>query len=318
MNWQYLKYFEVVARQEHYTRAADELFITQSALSKSIDNLERELGFPLFEKQGRNIKLTKYGQLFSNHVTKATQEIESSVSTIRNLLSPENGVVSFSSIFTLGAEYMPNIIKSFSADHPNVKLLYYQESTANILENVGNGTVDFGFCGEFDHEKYADFECEPIMIEELVVIVPKNHPLAVRKEIRFAEVKDEPFVGYTENTGIIHSLSNTLGQPVGSIESPNIFYAANEDNTVAGMVRAGLGVGIVAYNPAIRFNNLAVLHVTEPRLTRTLYLCWKKGRFLSPASKLFKYFVLSNVTPSATAAYSAAGLAIDEQEQTRE
>lgn len=298
MNWQYLKYFEVVARQEHYTRAADELFITQSALSKSIDNLERELGFPLFEKQGRNIKLTKYGQLFSNHVTKATKEIEDSVSMIRNLLSPENGVVSFSSIFTLGAEYMPNIIKDFSASHPNIKLLYYQESTTNILENVDSGNIDFGFCGEFDREKYPDFECEPIMIEELVVIVPKDHPLADRREIHFDEVINDTFIGYTGNTGIIHSLSNTLGRPIGGIEAPNIFYAANEDNTVAGLVRAGLGVGIVADNPAIRFDNLSVLHVTNPRLTRTLYLCWKKGRFLSPASKLFKYYVLSNISAS--------------------
>lgn len=298
MNWQYLKYFEVVARQEHYTKAANELFITQSALSKSIDNLERELGFPLFEKQGRNIKLTKYGQLFSNHVTKATHEIEESVGMIRNLLSPENGIVSFSSIFTLGAEYIPNIIKNFSAVHPNIKLLYYQESTANILENVESGSIDFGFSGEFDREKYPDFECEPIMIEELVIIAPKDHPLAARKEIRFEEIVDEPFIGYTSNTGIIHSLSNTLGRPMGGVEASNIFYAANEDNTVAGLVRAGLGLGIVANNPAIRFDDLAVLHVTEPRLTRTLYLCWKKGRYLSPASKLFKYYVLSNIALS--------------------
>lgn len=127
INWQYLKYFETVSKEEHMTRAANTLHITQSALSKSIENLEADLGFPLFEREGRNIRLTKYGQILANSVSKATSEIEESVNTIRGLLSPENGIVSFSSIFSMGTEFMPNIIRQFSALHPGVKLNYYQE-----------------------------------------------------------------------------------------------------------------------------------------------------------------------------------------------
>lgn len=294
MNWQYLKYFEIVAKEEHYTRAANALHITQSALSKSIDNLEKELGFPLFEKDGRNIKLTKYGQLLSNHVANATKEIEENVAIIRNMMSPENGIVSFSSIFTLGADYMPQIIKMFSQDHPSIKLLYYQESTVNILNNVNNGTVDFGFCGEFDETEFPDIEAEPIIIEELVVVVPRGHPLAGHRKIKFSEVENETFIGYTSNTGIIHSIQNSLGISKEEMSRFKRSYCTNEDNTIAGLVRAGLGISIIADNPAIYTEGLSILHVTEPRLTRTLYLCWKKEGFLPPAAKLFKYFVLSH------------------------
>ena len=292
INWQYLKYFETVAHEEHMTRAANALNITQSALSKSIDNLEKDLGFPLFERQGRNIKLTKYGQIFANRVTKATREIEESVITIRNLLSPEKGVISFSSIFSMGAEFMPHIIRQFSDLHPGIKLNYYQESTTNILDHLLLGKIEFGFSGEFNLTKYPMIEREPVQIEELVVIVPKNHPLADRKSISFEEIKDEIFVGYTENTGIIHSLTRSLGVPLSAF---NVKYSANEDNTVAGLVRAGLGIGFIADNPAIFVDGLNVLHIKEPRVTRTLYMCWKRDIYMTPAAKLFKYFVLSNI-----------------------
>lgn len=292
MNWQYLKYFETVAREEHMTRAANALNITQSALSKSIDNLEADLGFPLFEREGRNIKLTRYGQILANHVSNATKEIEDSVVTIRNLLSPENGIVSFSSIFSMGAEFMPQIIRQFSDQHPGIKLNYYQESTTNILDHLMRGQIEFGFSGEFNPTRYPLIDKEPVLIEELVVIVPKDHPLANRKTITFDEIKDETFVGYTGNTGIIHSLTRALGVPFSAF---NVKYSANEDNTVAGLVRAGLGIAFVANNPAIFVDGLSVLHISAPRVTRTLYMCWKRDNYLTPAAKLFKYYVLSNV-----------------------
>ena len=294
INWQYLKYFEEVAKEEHFTRAANTLHITQSALSKSIDNLEQDLGFPLFEREGRNIKLTKYGQILANSVANATKEIEDSIVTIRNLLSPDNGIVSFSSIFSMGAHFMPNIIKQFSSRHSRIKLNYYQASTADILEDVMTGRIEFGFTGEFNLSRYPMIDREPVLIEELVVIVPVDHPLADRKTISIDEIRDETFVGYTDNTGIIHSITRALGIPFSAFK---VNYSANEDNTVAGLVRAGLGIAFVADNPAIFLEGLRVLRVTNPRLTRTLYMCWKRDNYMTPAAKLFKYYVLSNIVP---------------------
>lgn len=294
MNWQYLRYFEIVAKEEHYTHAAEKLHITQSALSKSIDNLESELGVPLFERYGRNIKLTKYGQIFSNYVIHATQEIEKGVKTIQGMANVASGTVIFSSVFTLGANFIPDILKKYSEENPNVKLVYYQKSTTDILEDVLNREIDFGFCGEFIREgAFSTIESEPILVEELVLAVPRGHILAGREKVEMNEILDEQFIGYTDNTGIIHSIAETMRQ-AGIKKELHYAYLAAEDNTMAGMVRAGLGIAFIANNQTIYTKDISLLHITNPFFTRTLYMVWKKDSYLSPAARAFKYFVLTN------------------------
>ncbi len=295
MNWQYLRYFEVVAREEHYTRAAEMLHLTQSALSKSIHNLENELGVPLFEPDGRNIKLTKYGQIFYNHVNCATSEIERGVSILHDMVGAEQGEVTFATIFTIGAFFMPKIIKEFQEQSPQIRLKFYQKSTADILDDVLEGIADLGFPGEFPREgKYEKIEAEPIVVEELLLAVPPNHSLATRTTpVDFSELLDEKFIGYTNNTGIIHSIRDTLEQAgMGDVCLKETYQAA-EDNAVASMVREGLGIAFIADNPLIHRNDLVFLHVENPYFTRKLYMVWEKDRYLSPAVKAFKYYVLS-------------------------
>lgn len=299
MNWQYLRYFEVVAREEHFTRAADKLHMTQSALSKSIDNLEKDIGIPLFEQYGRNIKLTRYGQIFYNHVSAATSEIEDGLRIIRNMVDTKSGEVMFASIFTIGATFIPDIIKGFQASHPGIKLKFYQKSTTDILSDVLDGTVDLGFCGEFQRSGlYQDIDCDPILEEELLLAVPADHPLAAHETVSFSEILDETFIGYTNNTGIIHSIQDTLNRSgFGSVPLKEAYQAA-EDNTVASLVRAGLGIAFIADNPLVHRNGLSFLHVKDPYFSRTLYAVWRKNGYLSPAAKAFKYFVLAQASLS--------------------
>ena len=177
MNWQYLRYFEVVAREEHFTRAADKLHITQSALSKSIDNLENEIGVPLFESHGRNIRLTKYGQIFYEHVSSATAEVEQGIAQLHDMAGVRGGEVTFASIFSMGAFQIPRLIKGFQAQHPDIKLRLYQKSTSDILRDVLEGTADLGFVGEFPRQgEYAGIDAEPISVEEILLAVPWTTP----------------------------------------------------------------------------------------------------------------------------------------------
>lgn len=294
MNWQYLKYFEVVAHEEHFTRAAEALHMTQSALSKSISNLESELGVALFESTGRGVRLTKYGQIFYNHVSSATAEVEKGIEKLHDMVGAQGGTVTFATIFTMGAFFIPSLIRGFRDQNPNIKLNLYQKSTSDILDDVLRGEADLGFCGEFPRErKYADIECEPVQNEELLLAVPLSHPLAKRTTpVEFSEIKDEDFIGYTGNTGIIHSIRQTLEQ-AGINPELKFVYAAAEDNTVASLVREGLGIAFLADNPLVIKDGLHFLHVKNPYLSRTLYMIWRKGKYLSPAARTFKYYVLS-------------------------
>ncbi len=295
MNWQHLRYFEVVAKEEHITKAAEQLHITQSALSKSIDGLEKELGIPLFDRSGRNIRLNKYGRVFRNHVIFATNEIEKGIETIHGMAKTDSGVVSFASIFTMGANFVPDLIKSFQAQYPNIRLAYYQKSTKNILNDILDGDIEFGFCGEFPRDgEYASIDTEMVMVEDLVLAVPPSHRLVGRHSVRFEELKEESFIGYTDNTGIIHSLEEALTK-AGYDPKMKQTYQAAEDNTVVAMVRAGLGIAFVANNPTIYTEGVVLIPVTDPFLTRKLYMAWNRNGYMSPSAKAFKYHVLSTI-----------------------
>lgn len=295
LNWNYLRYFEEVAKQEHFTRAADNLHITQSALSKSIDNLESDLGIPLFERRGRNVKLTRYGQILYNHVSSATAHIEKGLQLMNDIIGADTGEVHCASIFSIGASFIPDIIKGFNKQNPNIKLKFNQKPTQDILYDLLDSKIDLGFCGEFNAEGNFDkLEKEPILLEELLLAVPESHPLAGKNHVDFSDIVNESFIGYTSNTGIIHSIGSTLKHAGLDTPQLNVSYSASEDNTIISMVRSGLGIAFVADNSYIQRDGVSFLHVHNPYFSRTLYMVWKKNNYISPATKLFKYYILSH------------------------
>ena len=119
LNWQHLMYFLVAADTGHFTRASELLFITQSALTKAINNLESELGAPLFEKKGRNIKLTVYGESFYENVSGAAEELNGGVRKIHDMIDLKSGSISVSATYTMCAEYLPNIIRKYRRKYPD-------------------------------------------------------------------------------------------------------------------------------------------------------------------------------------------------------
>lgn len=296
MNWQHLQYFEAVIEEESFPKAAESLGVAQGDLLRSLQNLEKEIGVPLFEHTEEKVSFNKYGRVFCNFAIFAANEIAKGVETIQSMAKADNSTVSMSSIFTMGANFMPPLIKSFRVQHPEIHLAYYQKSTKNILRDVLDGSIDFGFCGEFPRTgEYSNIDSETVLEEELRVAVPQDHWLADRESVRFEEIKDEIFVGYTDNTGIIHTLEDALAKVGYSLVELNQPYQAAEDNTVVAMVRAGLGIAFVANNPAIYTADVCLLPITEPHLFRKLYMVWSRNGHMSPAAKSFKYHVLSSI-----------------------
>lgn len=293
MNWQYLKYFEVVAQEEHFSRASEKLFITQSALSKSIAKLEEEIGVPLFERQGRNVQLTQYGKILRDHITTALADIDHGIKSIQLLTNSYTGNVRISSLFTMGTNYIPALFNAFIKNYPEIDITYFQKSTIDILMDILDNHIDLGFCGEFENiGEFADIEREPVLVEELFLYVPENHRLASRESINISEVMKEVFIGWNTTTGIYLSIENALKR-AGIKEKFRYSFCASEDNTVAEMVRQGLGIAFIANCPSINTSNLVKIKVSSPFLSRTLYMVWKKNAYHPPSVTTFKYFTLS-------------------------
>lgn len=287
MNLNHLSYFRVLAKLEHYTQAAEELSITQPSLSHLMSALERDLGTYLFEKQGRNIKLTKLGKIYFEYVEKALSELERGEKRIKELTNVSTGTIELGYIYTLGPNFVPKLIKKFTSIEKNkdIKFLFGQGTTKSLINDLKEERYDMVFCSLMENEPEIDFM--PIAKEELVVIVSNEHPLAKRDFIDLSEVGDYPFIGFSEKSGI-RSLISELFTKVNI--TPNIICEVEEDNAVAGLVEINYGIAVVPKISSLKYYNVKVLPIVNPSHERFIYLATLKNRYLTPSVNLFKKY----------------------------
>ena len=177
MNLSQLYYFRKLAEVQHYTKAAQELYITQPSLSASILSLERDLGIDLFQREGRGVKLTKYGRYFYVHVCKALVELEVGIDNAKENSGTIGGVIDVACIPTLCGDFLPRSINSYMQDcNPTVKFNVFNGMTPAIVEGVRSDAYDVGFCSMSEGE--TDLCFTPILSQEYATIVNKKHPLA--------------------------------------------------------------------------------------------------------------------------------------------
>lgn len=296
MNWQHLTYFKTTAETQNFTRAAEQLYITPSALSKAVHNLENELGFPLFEKHGRNVYLTRFGKTFYEYVVKANTDLEDGLAQVQKELGLCTGRIFLSAIYTMCAEYLPPRIKEFKKLYPDVAISFEYAITSKILEHILSGTSDLGFCGDYGLEsaEFADIEHQLIRVEELVMIASADHWLAGENFVDVNKLKDESFIIYKNvNSGISYNFW-PLFKDVGF--TPRIAFEVNDDHSILGLVASGLGVALVADNPSMRHEGIVMKRFQRNPPTRNQYMVWKKGLFAPPVVQAFRELILDSIT----------------------
>ena len=293
MNLNHLHYFEVLAQTEHYTQAANQLNITQPSLSHAIAALEKELGIYLFEKQGRNIKLTKYGKLFYDYVHKGLHEISMGEKRIKEMSSANSGWIDLAFIYTLGSHYVPKLIHDFLGVHENrdIKFSLKQGNTTEILQGLKDEKYDIAFCSFVENQ--PDINFLPIAQEELVVIVSKSHPLALRDEIDLIQIQNEKVVYYDSQSGI-RPLIDSLFKQIHV--QPDVICEVEEDSAVLGLVDINYGVAVVPDIPMINNFNLKKLRIVNPPHERYIYLATVKNRYLPPAVHTFCNFIVHHTS----------------------
>lgn len=293
LNWQYLKYFTAVAEEEHFTRAAAKLFITQPALSKAMANLEKQIGVPLFIKQGRNIKLTHFGEILKEQTMRATQTIEDAVAKINSMANNDTGMIRVSSIFTLGTNFVPQLLSEYMVHYNKVHLHYTQKATTEIINDIIDESADIGFCGEFIYDEFLmNVERKLLLTEELYVVVSKKHKLAGKKSVKFRDIVEETFIGWNDSTGIALSINNALKKN-GITTNLNTSFSATEDNTVAEMARQGFGIALLADVSSINMKRLCRIKISDIKISRAIYMIWKKGAHVSSSVRSFMDFVIN-------------------------
>lgn len=287
MNLQQLEYFKAIAETENFTAASKLLSVTQPALSKAIAKLEEELKVPLFEKSGRNIKLSKYGKLFLKHATTALKELENGLIELKKLRDPNSGTISIATTANIGLHFIPSMISSFMIENPLINFQFNYQSTQDILSNLIKKEVDFGFFDCISSvAQYPQIEMLPIHKEEYVLIVPKQHRLANQTEVSLCDLRDEYFVAScTVSEEMLSTYSKLLGY------TPKISISPSESTIVEGLVAAGAGIALVSNTPLLSSNLISVIKIKEKISDRTLYMGWNKEVFRSPHINKFSNYM---------------------------
>ncbi len=291
MEWQHIEYFQVVARIQHITRAAAALSISQPALSRSIARLEEELGVPLFERQGRTIRLNHYGQLFLKRTDRILKEFQDGKQEIQDLLNPDYGEVSFGFMPTLGTYLIPTLVGAFHADYPHVHFQLKESGNDLLIKQLKSGEIDFCLVSAIETDKQINWT--PLWSEELFVIVPSNHRLAGSKVVTLKEIAKESFILLKRGSGL-RSITTQLFHEAGL--SPNITFEGEEVHTIAAFVAAGLGVTIIPDFKGFDWSNVSRLRLHSPKCKRVIGLASVEGRYLSPTAKRFQQFITDYFT----------------------
>lgn len=184
-----LRYFHAVARSEHMTKAAEEMGITQPSLSKTIHRLEHEIGVPLFDRQGRSIRLNKFGRVFLEHVETVLRALDEGQRKVRDMASIEGGEVLLAAA---ALHWFPDLLHRFRIQHPSIHFQLFQRPLAEMAERLETGACDF--CFQSIPLIKAGIEWQPLLTEDIFLVVSSAHQLAKRKQIPLSAVAEEAVV----------------------------------------------------------------------------------------------------------------------------
>ena len=288
MNLLHLRYFAELAKTQHYTRAAEALCITQPTLSHAINQLELELGIPLFEKQGRNVRLTYNGEQFLSYTRQALDSIDDGINLLQSVGRGE-GIIRLGFLRTLGVEFVPKLAADFLKLCPgkNIRFSFHTGVTGVLLEGLAERKYDLVFASKPSDE--LNLTSIPVNKQDLVLIVPKGHPLTDRQTIDLADTLPYPQVSFTQGSGL-RDIIRRLYSKINAV--PNIAYETEEDQVVAGLVAQGFGIAIVPYMDMLLRLDVKILPIVNPTWERYFYMVNDENAFQTPAVKKFRQFVI--------------------------
>lgn len=196
MNLAQLYYFRTLAQFEHYGKAAESLYITQPSLSNSIKNLEKEIGVPFFERVGRNVRLTEYGEEFNKHICLALDEIDKAVEIMHAYNSGLSGRIRIGVVISIQRNYLPRLLSAFKAAFgEDVQFDIYQGTTYECLKGLEDGKYDVVFCGKLG-DASEDIEFVPQFSQNVVLAVNSNHELAKKDIVSLNDLKGITLTSY--------------------------------------------------------------------------------------------------------------------------
>lgn len=275
-----------VAEKKNFTKVANEIGYSQSAVSQIIKNLEKELGTTLIIRGKEGVSLTKDGEEYLPHIQSIYNAEQSLADKRKEMQGLENATVNICALSSVGRHILPYCMRNFKKQYPNVNFVVRQGDYNDTHNGIMDGTLDFGFT---IIGASPQLENVPLYSDNMMAILPLNHPLAKEKSVTFAQLADQPFILHFEGEYL-----NILNAFSKEGITPDIQYKVYDDYSIISMVKKGLGISVLykAVLKDVSFD-LSVVPI-EGNHSRTIALAYKNWDTLPLAARRFAKYVMEH------------------------
>jgi DNA-binding transcriptional LysR family regulator len=277
-----LEAFIAIADHGGFGRAARAVHITQTALTRRLQNLEALLEVKLVERTTRSVALTSVGRSFLPQARRLLADLTAAFVELRETGQAQRGTVTIACVPTAGIQYLPRILQEYSARHPANRVVILDHASRGVAEAVLSREAEFGI--QIAGPLHPELASEPLLEDRFALICRSDHPLAKRARLSWKELTSQPLILAGEVSGNRPLLDEALRPQVSSLQA---FYEVQRSSTAVGLVAAGVGAAVV---PSLAlqqgaYPQIKVVALTHPVVSRTLVLISRKTGHLSPAAQ---------------------------------
>lgn len=279
MDIRHLEYFMEVAKHLNFTKAANALHISQPSLSKTIKNMEEELGVPLFYRAFRQLELTDAGKALLHNAKKVLLAYEQLTSELNDVMELKKGEIRIGIPPIIGAAFCSNIISHYIDLFPLINVTLTEVGTKKIKDGIDDSSIDVGFVCNNPHY-YKGVESIKILKDPLMLVAHQSHPLSRRKSITLKDLENESFIMYRQDFSLYDSIIERC-QTNGFF--PNIVCESSQKDFIIEMVEAKLGIALLPSQICKKLENetIRTIPFDNPEIFLELGMIWKKDKYLS-------------------------------------
>ena len=295
-----LRILKAISAEGSFKRAADSLYVSQPAVSLQVQNLEKQLSVPLFDRGGRRAKLTEAGHLLLNYGEKIISLCQETCRALEDLQNLQGGTLIIGASQTTGTYLLPRMIGLFRQKYPDVSVQLQVHSTRRTSWGVANGQVDLAIIGgEVPAELQDTLKIIPYAEDELALILPAFHPLAQVETIQKEDLYKLQFITLDSQSTIRKVIDKVLAQYEIDPKRLKVEMELNSIEAIKNAVQSGLGAAFVSTTAIEKELQMEVLHrakINDVVVKRILYVIINRNRYSSKAAEAFSEEILPEFT----------------------
>lgn len=293
MTFEQIKSFLAIVKYNHFTLASQELYISQSSISKHIKSLEKELGVELFNRQHRNIRLTDAGEEFYKFAKKTMADYENILYEMKKHTCEESSSISIGVLDTMVEYGIASLIADFQKQYPFIQVDLIERSNHKIIEYLNNSTINLGFINS-NYEHRGNLNLRKLINDDLVLVTSKQHIFSSKSSVDIFDTSKEKYICVNGDYYLHNVFLNTWGN---LNYFPNTLYIDSQTKTLLALVSENIGITLLPFKVASSYkkdidNNIHICNL-QNTFSANIFLAQLKSKKLNKNETLFRDFSIN-------------------------